>query len=68
VNEHIIPEANVPHPGKLLDITMLSIGGRERTEVEWRDLFGRSGFALTQVVPLPTFSGAGVIEGVPVGI
>ena len=35
---------------------------------EWRDLFGRSGFALTQVVPLPTFSGAGVIEGVPVDI
>jgi hypothetical protein len=26
-------------------------GGRERTEAEYRELFGRSGFKLTRVVP-----------------
>jgi hypothetical protein len=64
-NEQIIPPPNAPDPGKLLDITMLLIGGRERTEVEWRDLFQQSGFTLSRVVPLPSHSGVGVIEGVP---
>ena len=64
-NEQIIPPRNAPDPGKLLDITMLLIGGRERTHAEWVDLFRSSGFALTRVVPLPTHSGVGVIEGVP---
>jgi hypothetical protein len=64
-NEQIIPPRDAPDPGKLLDITMLLIGGRERTAVEWVDLFRRSGFTLTRVVPLPSHSGVGVIEGVP---
>jgi hypothetical protein len=66
VNEQVIPPANEPHPGKLGDIIMLLIGGRERTEAEWRHLFERSGFALTRIVPLPSRTGAGVIEGQPV--
>ena len=64
-NEQIIPPRNAPDPGKLLDITMLLIGGRERTESEWRDLFRRAGFTLTRVVPLPSHTGVGVIEGIP---
>ncbi len=67
VNEQIIPPGNEPHPGKLGDIMMLLIGGRERTEAEWRSLFEASGFALTRVVPLPSLTGAGVIEGIPSG-
>ena len=65
VNEQIIPPRNTPDPGKLLDITMLLIGGRERTKGEWVDLFRRSGFRLTRVVPLSSHTGVGVIEGVP---
>ncbi|HKG17338.1 MAG TPA: methyltransferase, partial [Solirubrobacteraceae bacterium] len=65
VNEQIIPPGNEPHLGKLGDMTMLLIGGRERTEAEWHSLFQESGFSLTRVVPLPSLTGAGVIEGVP---
>jgi hypothetical protein len=67
VNEQIIPPGNDPHPGKLGDIMMLLIGGRERTEAEWHSLFEASGFILTRVVPLPSLTGAGVIEGIPSG-
>ena len=67
VNEQIIPPGNEPHPGKLGDIMMLLIGGRERTEAEWQSLFKASGFTLTRVVPLPSRTGAGVIEGIPSG-
>jgi O-methyltransferase domain/Dimerisation domain len=65
VNEQVIPPANEPHPGKLGDITMLLIGGRERTEAEWRNLFADSGFALKRIVSLPSRTGVGVIEGEP---
>ena len=67
VNEQIIPPGNEPHPGKLGDIMMLLIGGRERTEAQWRSLFEASGFTLSRVVPLSSFTGAGVIEGIPAG-
>jgi hypothetical protein len=66
VNEHVIPPGNLPNAGKMADITMLLIGGRERTEAEWRHLFGQASFALTRIVPLPTRTGAGVLEGEPV--
>jgi hypothetical protein len=65
VNEHIIPPGNTPHPGKLGDMMMLLIGGRERTEAEWRGLFREAGFTLTRLVPLPSLVGAGVLEGAP---
>jgi len=65
VNEQVIPPGNAPHPGKLGDITMLLIGGRERTEAEWRGLVEQSGFVLRRIVPLPSRTGAGVIEGAP---
>jgi hypothetical protein len=29
------------------------VGGRERTEVEWRDLLTASGFTLAQIIPMP---------------
>lgn len=36
----------------LFDLEMLlAVGGRERTEVEYRGLLGRAGFRLTTVVP-----------------
>jgi hypothetical protein len=59
----------VLHPGngsdffKLLDIAMLMISGRERTEEQFRELLGRAGFRLTRVVP--TESPLSIIEAVP---
>jgi len=62
--EAVIPPGNDPHPGKLTDMMMLLVpGGAERTELEYRDLFRRSGFQLTRVVP--TGAGLSVIEAVP---
>jgi SAM-dependent methyltransferase len=63
--EFVIPPGNDPHPGKLTDINMLvSLGGRERTEAEFRDVLAEAGFRLTQIIP--TSAGKSVIEAVPV--
>ena len=63
VIEAVIPPGNTPFFHKWTDLTMLVIvGGRERTEAEYRALFGAAGFALTQIIP--TSSEMNVIEGV----
>jgi len=63
LSEMVIPEGNGPHPGKMLDLEMLtSAGGVERTEAEYADLFERSGFRLSRIVP--TMSPHSVIEAV----
>jgi hypothetical protein len=50
--EAVVGAPNVPDFAKLLDLEMLLLpGGRERTEGEFRQLFKRSGFELTRVVP-----------------
>jgi len=52
VVESVIPPGNDPFIGKLLDLVMLLIpGGKERTENEYRTLFGKAGFELERVVP-----------------
>jgi hypothetical protein len=64
VVESVIPPGNDPCFGKLLDLTMLVIpGGQERTEDEYRTLFGKAGFRLSRIVP--TQAEVSVIEGVP---
>ncbi|MBY0228156.1 MAG: methyltransferase [Gemmataceae bacterium] len=64
VAEGVVPVGNGPSFTKLLDLTMLAIpGGKERTEAEYADLFGRVGFKLARIVP--TRSEVSVIEGVP---
>lgn len=61
--EMVIPEGNEPHPGKMLDLEMLtSPGGVERTEAEYGQLFEKAGFRLNRVVP--TASPFSVIEAV----
>jgi hypothetical protein len=65
VVELVIPEGNAPSFGKLMDLEMLVLlHSYERTEAEYRELFRRSGFKLTRIVP--TKSAYSVIEGVPV--
>lgn len=55
VIESVIPPGNEPFGGKFLDLVMLLIpGGKERTEDEYRTLFGKGGFELTRVVPTDT--------------
>jgi hypothetical protein len=61
--QEVLPPGNAPSPGKLLDMQMLLIGGRERTEDEYRDLLRSCAFRLQRVVPLP--APLHVIEAVP---
>jgi hypothetical protein len=65
VVEGVVPPGNGPSFTKMLDLNMLVIpGGKERTEVEYRELYARAGFRLTRVVP--TRAEVSVIEGAPV--
>ena len=65
VVDAVIPPGNEPHPGKMMDLNMLVMthGGRERTEEEFRSLFERAGFRLARVVP--TRATVSFVEGVP---
>lgn len=61
--EMVVPPGNEPHFGKIQDLEMmLSPGGLERTEGEFRELFAAAGFELTRIIP--TASPMSVIEGV----
>jgi hypothetical protein len=63
--EMVLPEGDVPHPGKLLDIMMLvGPGGQERTSDEYGVLLDKARFRLTRVVP--TASAVSVVEAVPI--
>ena len=54
-----------PHPSKWLDLHMMvALGGRERTEVEFRGLLSASGFTLRSAIALP--ASAGVVEAEPI--
>jgi hypothetical protein len=53
VVEAVLPEAG-PHPAAWRDLHMMvALGGRERTEGEWRELLERHGFAIERITPLP---------------
>ena len=62
VVETVIPPANEPCFGKWLDLMMLVVGGRERTEEQYRRLFSEAGLKLNRIVP--TALEISVIEGV----
>jgi hypothetical protein len=50
VLELIVPEDDMPHPAKLVDLQMLFLlGGRERTRTQWAELLRRGGFELAGV-------------------
>jgi hypothetical protein len=62
VIERVVPEGNAPAEAKLFDINMLVVlGGKERTEGEYRSLFEAGGFRLTQIIA--TQSPLSLIEG-----
>jgi len=59
--EMVLPPGEAPHPGKMLDIVMLTLpGGQERTEAEYRTLLEKAGLRLSRVVP--TSSAVSVVE------
>jgi hypothetical protein len=63
--ELVIPPGNEPSFGKLLDLLMLVYpGGRERTEIEHRDLLASAGFRLERVISTP--STVSIAEAIPV--
>jgi len=64
VIERVIHPGNEPAFGKLLDLQMLIMtsGGRERTEEEFRELFKTAGFELTKITPTP--EDISLLEGV----
>jgi hypothetical protein len=63
--QEVIPPGDLFAYGKLSDLNMLvSPGGQERTEPEYRALYAAAGFTLTSVIP--TRSRINVIEGTPV--
>jgi hypothetical protein len=51
VLDNVIPPGNAPGWGKLLDIQMLIVGGRERTEKEFGEIFAEAGLKLRRVIP-----------------
>ena len=61
--EMVLPAGDTPHPGKVVDLTMLVIpGGEERTEEEYRELLSKADLRLTRVVP--TQSAVSIVEAV----
>lgn len=63
VIEMVLPEGNVMHPGKMLDLMMLvGPGGQERTAREYSALLAKAGFRMTRVVP--TESAVSLVEAV----
>ena len=65
--EMVLPEGDVPHPGKLLNMVMLTVpGGEERTASQYSALLNEAGFRMTRVVP--TESLVSIVEAVPAGI
>jgi len=62
--QSVVPETGEPHYSKMIDLEMLvSVGGKERTEEEYRRLLEASGFRMTRVIP--TMSPFHMIEGEP---
>jgi SAM-dependent methyltransferase len=64
--ESVVPAGNMPHFSKFMDLNMLVLthGGRERTESEYRVLFHAAGFELTRVIETP--AQMSLLEGCPI--
>jgi hypothetical protein len=64
--EMVLPDGDEPHPGKLLDMVMLTAtGGEERTASQYGALLDEAEFRMTRVVP--TASLVSIVEAAPAG-
>jgi SAM-dependent methyltransferase len=63
--ESVLPEGDIPHHGKLMDLLMLAVvGGAERTEQEFSKLLDAADFTLTRVISTNTHQS--IIEATPI--
>jgi hypothetical protein len=62
--EAILPDDAGPNWPKTLDMVMLTIGGRQRTEREYSALLKGCGFSMTRAID--TGAGVSIIEAVPI--
>ena len=63
VVDAVVPAGNTPHPGKVMDILMMVLGGCERTEQEFSTLFAKAGLQLTTITTTP--STLSIVEALP---
>jgi hypothetical protein len=63
--EIVLPEGRQPSMAKFADLEMLvmTAGGRQRTEAEYRTLLGQAGLRLTRIVPSSGM--VSLVEAVP---
>jgi hypothetical protein len=62
--ESVLPPGDRPHPGKMMDLLMLTVtGGMERTAEEFSALLTAAGLKLTRLIPTATQQT--VLEAVP---
>jgi hypothetical protein len=60
----VLPAGNAPHPGKVMDILMMVFAeGRERTEQEFSNLFGKADLDLSTITR--TSSTLAIVEAIP---
>jgi hypothetical protein len=45
-------------------LMLLAIGGKERTRLQWEDLYRSTGFWITSITPLHDNFGTSIVEGV----
>lgn len=62
VVEIVVPAGNDPSFAKWMDLMMVTYGGKERSEKQYRELFAQAGLRLTRIVG--TKAGISVVEGV----
>ncbi|MGL5793040.1 MAG: methyltransferase, partial [Waterburya sp.] len=64
VVEMIVPPSNEPSLAKILDVEamIMTPGAKERTAQEYRQLFAKSGFEVTRIIP--TKSPMSIIEAI----
>ena len=65
IGDFVLKPVNEPDFGKLIDLEMLVVtsGGRERSEEDFRRLLGQADLELSQMIPLST--GTSLIEARP---
>ena len=62
--EAVIEPGNHPHLMKFFDLDMIILAkGKERTQIEFKELLEKSGFKLTKIIPTPTV--LSIIEAMP---
>jgi O-methyltransferase domain/Dimerisation domain len=58
--ELVVPDGDAPHAAKVIDFTMMAmLGGRERTEEQWRQVLAAGGFTLDRIT-----AGSGMYSGI----